>query len=83
MNYLADGVQIRVGDQVIVEGNVVGTVVCDYDHQICLGGHEKWLESGQLADGGTLSSGVMIETKELGFLYYADEDPDIRRAETT
>ena len=82
MNYIADGVQIRIGDQVIVEGNVAGTVVCDYDNQVCLGGYEKWLEKGQLADGGTLSSGVMIETKELGFLYYADEDQSILRAET-
>lgn len=76
MNY-TNGVQIRIGDHVIVEKNVEGVVVCDYDIKSCLPGYDKWLTSDELESGGTLASGIMVETKELGFLYYAEQDEDI------
>lgn len=78
MHYV-DTSEIKVGDRVIVEGNVHGMVVCDYDNQVSLPGYEHWLESRPMADGTVLASGIMVETSELGFLYYADEDADIRK----
>lgn len=54
-------------------------VVCDFDRWKCLEGYESWLNKEDLAGGGELSSGFMIETKELGFLHYADEDVAILR----
>jgi hypothetical protein len=79
MRYVVDTSEIKVGDRVIVEGNVHGTVVCDYDNQVCLPGHERWLETRPMADGTVLASGIMVETSELGFLYYAIEDAEIRK----
>jgi len=34
----------------------------------------------EMLGGGTLSSGVMIETEEVGLVHYADEDKGIIRA---
>ena len=79
MRYKSDGSEINVGDRVLVEGNVRGLVVCDFDQWKCLEGYESWLTKEELVGGGKLSSGVMIETKELGFLHYADEDVAILR----
>ncbi|MBI3898505.1 MAG: hypothetical protein HY308_09445 [Gammaproteobacteria bacterium] len=72
-----NGTEINVGDHVLVEGNVRGTVVCDYDKRECLDGYDSWLTKEELVGGGTLSSGVMIETDELGFLHYPEDDDDI------
>ena len=80
MRYRLSGEVICLGDCVVVEGDVSGVVVCDYDLQKCLAGYEKWLSNEELVGGGRLSKGVMIETKELGFLYYANEDEGIRRS---
>jgi hypothetical protein len=77
MNYKKDGREIRVGDEVLVEGNVSGVVVCDFEKWDCVGGYESWLTKDKLVSGDTLSSGVMIKTAELGFLHYAEEDDDI------
>jgi hypothetical protein len=79
MRYGVDTSEIKVGDRVIVEGNVHGQVVCDYDKRVCLPGYEQWLESRPMADGTVLASGIMVETSELGFLYYASEDVDIQK----
>lgn len=76
MNY-KNGIEIKIGDHVLVEKDVQGIVVCDYDKQCCLPGFDSWLTNAELVGGGTLSSGVMIETKELGFLHYPEEDEDI------
>jgi len=81
MRYRLSGEVICLGDCVVVEGDVRGVVVCDYDLQKCLAGYEKWLSNEELVDGGRLSKGVMIETKELGFLYYANEDEGIRKSQ--
>ena len=81
MRYKNDGTKITLGDHVLVEGNVQGIVVCDFDMWQSLEGYESWLTKEKLVDGGTLSSGVMIKTDELGFLHYAEEDEDILKIE--
>lgn len=77
MRYKANGKAIEIGDHVLVEGNVQGIVVCDFDGQQCLEGYGDWLTKEELIGGGTLSSGVMIKTNELGFLHYPEEDDSI------
>ena len=79
MRYVQNGELIVVGDFVMIEGNVRGRVVCDYDHRKCLDGYERWLTKEELVGGGNLSSGIMVETDELGFLHYAEEDADISK----
>ena len=81
MRYKKDGTEIILGDQVLVEGNVPGFVVCNFDTWQCLEGYESWLTKEDLVGGGKLSSGVMIKTNELGFLHYAEEDEDILKIE--
>lgn len=77
MLYKADGKEISVGDRVLVEGGLHGTVICDFDKWEALRGYESWLTKEDLVGGGTLKSGVMIKTTELGFLHYPEEDDDI------
>ena len=72
-----NGIEIRIGDHVVVEKNVEGIVVCDYEKQCCLPGYDSWLTDLELVGGGTLASGVMIKTVQLGFLHYPEEDEDI------
>ncbi|MBC5765972.1 hypothetical protein [Ramlibacter albus] len=79
---MTDGSKVKLGDHVVVEGNVRGTVICDYDAGACLPGFERWLESRPMADGTLLSSGIMVETSELGFVHYASDDMDIRQDST-
>lgn len=76
MKYLNSDLVVKVGDEVIADG-VLGTVVCDYDSELCSLGYESWLT--QKASDGTnfLSSGIMVETKEYGFLYYPIADSDL------
>lgn len=78
MRYKQNDVPVKIGDQVIVEGNVTGIVVCDFDQKKCLDGYEDWLTDDELIGGGKLSSGIMVKTDELGFLHYPEEDDDIR-----
>lgn len=77
MRYKNNSSEINLGDRVMVEGNVHGIVVCDFDKWQCVEGYEDWLTKDDLVGGGKLSSGVMIKTDELGFLHYAEEDEDI------
>ena len=77
MRYKASQKKISVGDHVLVEKNVPGVVVCDFDNWQSLEGYESWLTKEQLVGGGMLKSGVMVETKELGFLHYPEEDDDL------
>jgi hypothetical protein len=79
MYYESDGSEISLGDHVIVEGNVRGRVVCDFDRWVCLDGYEAWLSKKELVGGGTLSSGIMVETKEIGMVHYATDDAAIVR----
>jgi hypothetical protein len=69
--------KILIGDRVTVDGKIKGIVVCDYDSWKCLNGYESWLTREKLVGFGSISSGVMVETREFGFLHYADEDEDI------
>ena len=78
MRYKSDGSEVKVGDQVIVEGDVRGRVVCDLDHQQCLSGYEKWLTGKELLGGGRLSTGIIVETQKLGVVHFEFED-DIAR----
>jgi hypothetical protein len=82
MHYVTDGTEINVGDRVLVEKTIRGTVVCDFDRKTCLAGYEGWLSEEELVGGGTLASGIMVETKELGMVHYALEDDGIFRDET-
>lgn len=79
MRYVNDGSEISVGDAVVIEGNVPGVVVCDFDRWVCLEGYEDWLTRDELVGGGKISSGVMVESKELGFVHYPHEDPNLVR----
>ena len=54
---------------VVVEGDVKGIVVCDYDQQECLPGYEDWFTKETLVGGGTLSKGIMVKTNELDFIH--------------
>jgi hypothetical protein len=79
MNY-SNGQQIKVGDLVVVDG-MAGHVVCDFDNREFLDGYEGWdMPTVEMLIGGTLSSGVMIETEEAGLVHYADEDKGNIRA---
>lgn len=79
MNY-STGQKIKVGDQVVADG-MAGHVVCDFDNRVFLDGYEGWdMPTVEMLGGGTLSSGVMIETEEAGLVHYAYEDKGIIRA---
>lgn len=80
MKYTNDGSEISVGDRVVVEGDVPGIVVCDFDRWRCLDGYEDWLTKKELVGGGRLESGVMIKTEKLGYVHYAEPDQQIVKA---
>ena len=66
----ATGQMMAVGDAVIADG-MIGTIVCDFDRRAFLSGYEDWdMPSDEMLGGGTLSSGVMIETVEAGLIHY-------------
>lgn len=77
MRYTGTSQKIMVGDLVVVEGDVSGLVVCDFDTWTCLPGYEDWLTKDQLADDSYMESGVFIKTSDLGMLYYCQEDESI------
>ena len=78
MNY-STGEQMKVGDQVVADG-MTGVIVCDFDNREFLEGYSGWdMPDVEMIGGGTLSSGVMIETVEAGLIHYEnDEFGDIR-----
>jgi hypothetical protein len=80
MRYRADASEIHAGDHVLVEGDVPGVVVCDFDNWQAIAGYEGWLTKEELVGGGKLSSGIMVETKDLGMVHYPSEDDRIVRA---
>jgi len=77
MNY-ATGQAIKVGDEVGADG-MTGIVVCDFENRQFLDGYESWdvPPTLEMNGGGTLSSGVMIETREAGMIHYGFEDENI------
>jgi hypothetical protein len=77
MNYVSDGMPIKIGDRVLVEAGSPGLVVCDFDNLECLDEYKHFLPKRVLAGGGELSSGVMIRTEQFGLIHYAEEDDSI------
>ncbi|HDR9488136.1 TPA: hypothetical protein QDC20_006103 [Burkholderia aenigmatica] len=77
MKYVLSGLDIHIGDHVIVEGDVTGIVVCDFDKRRRVAGYDDWLIDRELVGGGKLSEGILVKTKALGFLYYSGVDDDI------
>lgn len=77
MRYVNEARSIRAGDSVLVEGGVKGVVVCDFDNWTCLSGYESWLSKVEVVGGASLSSGVLVETSEIGMVHYAEPDDEI------
>jgi hypothetical protein len=79
MRYSDDGNEIRVGDRVLVEGDIVAVVICDFDRKECLSGHEDWLTDEEMVGGGRLDTGILVKTEALGYVHYSDPDEAIVR----
>jgi hypothetical protein len=77
MRYVNEERSIQAGDSVLVEGGVKGVVVCDFDHWTCLSGYESWLSKVEVVGGASLSSGILVETSEIGMVHYAEPDDEI------
>ena len=74
------GQRLKIGDHVIADG-MTGIVVCDFDNREFLPGYEDWdVPTLEMLGGGTLSSGVMIDTKEAGLVHYPQEHEGIVRS---
>ncbi|MEI9403678.1 hypothetical protein [Mesorhizobium argentiipisi] len=68
----ATGQKMKVGDEVVADG-MRGLIVCDFDSREFAEGYETWdMPTTEMLGGGTLSSGVMIETAEAGLIHYVD-----------
>ncbi|QKD02779.1 hypothetical protein [Mesorhizobium loti] len=68
----ATGQTIKVGDEVVADG-MKGVIVCDFDNRDFAEGYEEWdMPMIETLGGGTLSSGVMVETVEAGMIHYVD-----------
>lgn len=64
------GQTIMVGDHVKVDG-MAGIVVCDFDNRAFLAGYSGWdMPNVEMIGGGTLSSGIMVNTTEAGLIHY-------------
>jgi hypothetical protein len=64
------GQEMAVGDEVLADG-MSGVIVCDFDNHVFAEGFEGWdMPTIELPGGGTLSSGVLVETKEAGLVHY-------------
>jgi hypothetical protein len=69
--------EICVGDSVLVEGGIMGTVVCDFERWLCLNGYEDWLTKEKMVGGNYLSSGILVKTDDMGMIHYAEPDETI------
>lgn len=67
------GKPIDVGNSVSADG-MRGIVVCDFDNRRFAVGYEQWdMPTTAMANGSTkLSSGIMIDTKEAGLVWYRE-----------
>lgn len=71
--FYEDGRQIEVGDSVLADG-MTGIVIADFGHRQFLPGHEHWDMPGvEMLGGGTLSSGIMVETIEAGAIHFPED----------
>lgn len=77
MKYAGIDWEIRIGDPVLVESGVIGTVVCDFERWICLDGYESWLTKEKMVGGDYLSSGILVETVDIGMIHYSEPDETI------
>ncbi|EKS9883505.1 hypothetical protein BTK96_000400 [Burkholderia pyrrocinia] len=78
MKYFSAANDVKVGDSVLVEDNVDGTVVCDFDHSQFLHGYEDWAPSLGVVTDGVPTKGFLIKTKKYGLINYEDEDESIK-----
>ena len=69
MNYFESDNKIQLGDNVVLDYDVVGIVVCDFDERMVLEGFESWLTDEELVGGGYLDKGVMVKTESIGFVH--------------
>jgi hypothetical protein len=66
----ATGREMAVGDEVLAD-DMRGVIVCDFDNRRFADGFESWdTPTIEMVGGGTLSSGVLIQTKEAGLIHY-------------
>lgn len=66
----ATGEEMAVGDEVLADG-MSGVIVCDFDNRLFAEGFERCdMPTVEMLGGGTLSSGVLVETKEAGLIHY-------------
>jgi hypothetical protein len=66
----ATGEEMALGDEVLA-GGMNGVIVCDFDNHLFAEGFEGWdMPTVEMLGGGTLSSGVLVETKEAGLIHY-------------
>ena len=68
---------MAVGDDVVADG-MDGVIVCDFDSRRFAKGYEPWdIPTVEMSGGGTLSSGVMVDTVEAGLVHYGGGTDDI------
>ena len=68
----SSGRLIMVGDHVTVDG-MTGIVVCDFDNRAFLTGYDGWdMPDVEMIGGGTLSSGIMVDTTDAGLIHYEE-----------
>ncbi|WP_349961200.1 hypothetical protein [Rhizobium sp. ZPR3] len=66
------GQPVAAGDHVLADG-MDGIVVCDFDNRVFLAGYTQWdMPDAKMIGGGTLSSGIMINTTEAGLIHYQE-----------
>lgn len=72
MKYSETNQDILLGDEVLLDHDVVGIVVCDYDSWTCLDGYESWLAK-HLGEEGIivkyLDKGILLKTEAIGFVH--------------
>jgi len=79
MDYNDSKSQIRLGEEVIIDDDTKGVVVCDFDSWKCLSGYEKWLVKEELVGGGYLDNGVLVETKDFGIFHCTNQFTTIKK----
>jgi hypothetical protein len=77
MKYVGTDREVCIGDPVLVEGGVTGIIVCDFERWLCLNGYESWLTKEKMVGGNYLSSGILVETVDIGMIHYAEPDETI------
>lgn len=79
MNYAEDDQPMNIGHKVLIESDVPGVIVCDFDSWNALPGYEELLSKETLVGGGHLTSGVMVRTEKMGLVHFPCPDNGIKR----